>query len=82
MEKWEKELYEIERLYDKKIDKYNNLMSREFRKVLDEMKNKHYYAPYIDDKNIEKMTEKDRREFLKTELEEALTYLTEKRISW
>ena len=65
----------IDKLYDRKITKYNNLMTREFRKVLEEMKNKHYYASYIDDEDIEKMDKKQRREFLKTELEEMIEYL-------
>jgi len=65
----------IDKLYERKITKYNNLMTREFRKVLEEMKNKHYYASYIDDEDIEKMDKKQRREFLKTELEEMIEYL-------
>ena len=65
----------IDKLYDRKITKYNNLMTREFRKVLEEMKDKHYYASYIDDEDIEKMDKKQRREFLKTELEEMIEYL-------
>jgi len=66
---------EMEKLYEEKIEQYNNLITKEFRKILNEMKSKHWYVNYIEDEDLEKMDEKERREYLKTELEEMIEFI-------